>query len=82
MLSGDNWTSHAGADLLRTELTNLRSPATDALCAVSGAGGSSGLGRPAFAGYRVRLRPAVAEIIGAGLEWTVLMISELSMPWR
>jgi hypothetical protein len=26
--------------------------------------------------------PAVALIVGAGLAWTVSMISELSMPWR
>lgn len=26
--------------------------------------------------------PAVALIVGPGLEWTVAMISELSIPWR
>ena len=26
--------------------------------------------------------PAVALIVGAGLAWTVSMISELSIPWR
>jgi len=38
--------------------------------------------RPAAARCRVYLTisPADAEITGAGLEWTVAMISELSMP--
>jgi hypothetical protein len=27
-------------------------------------------------------RPALAEIVGDGRPWTVLMISLLSMPWR
>jgi hypothetical protein len=34
------------------------------------------------AGYRLMRRPALAEIVGDGRPWTVLMISELSMPWR
>lgn len=29
-----------------------------------------------------RESPAVALIVGAGLAWTVSMISELSIPWR
>ena len=32
--------------------------------------------------YRAGRRPDVAEITGAGREWTVSMISELSIPWR
>jgi hypothetical protein len=32
--------------------------------------------------YEPVRRPAVAEITGAGREWTVSMISELSIPWR
>jgi hypothetical protein len=32
--------------------------------------------------YRLRWSPAVAEIVGDGRPWTVLMISELSMPCR
>ncbi len=32
--------------------------------------------------YRVIWRPALAEIVGEGRPWTVLMISELSMPCR
>jgi hypothetical protein len=32
--------------------------------------------------YRVIWRPTVAEIVGDGRPWTVLMISLLSMPWR
>jgi hypothetical protein len=47
-------------------------------------------GRPAGVGeadpialiYRVMSRPAVAEIVGDGRPWTVLMISLLSMPCR
>ncbi len=47
-----------------------------------------GLGRPAGADrpggcyYRVIRRPALAEIVGDGRPWTVLMISLLSIPWR
>jgi hypothetical protein len=37
---------------------------------------------PAGADYRVIRRPALAEIVGDGRPWTVLMISLLSMPWR
>jgi hypothetical protein len=32
--------------------------------------------------YRLICRPALAEIVGDGRPWTVLMISLLSMPWR
>jgi hypothetical protein len=32
--------------------------------------------------YRLIVRPALAEIVGDGRPWTVLMISLLSMPWR
>ena len=48
-------------------------------------------GRPAPAGghgrlgarsYRAGCRPDMAEITGAGREWSVAMISELSIPWR
>jgi hypothetical protein len=48
-------------------------------------------GRPAPAGgprrlgarsYRAVPRLDVAEITGAGREWRVAMISELSIPWR
>ena len=48
-------------------------------------------GRPAPAGghgrlgarsYRAVCKPEVAEITGAGREWSVAMISELSIPWR
>ena len=48
-------------------------------------------GRPAPAGghgrlrarsYRAVCKPEVAEIIGARREWTVSMISALSIPWR
>jgi hypothetical protein len=50
-----------------------------------------GAGRPAsraprgvvlLVGYLPTWSPAVAEITGAGREWTVAMISELSMPCR
>jgi dihydrofolate reductase len=46
-----------------------------------------GAGREAPAGptlvpYRLICRPALAEIVGDGRPWTVLMISLLSMPWR
>lgn len=33
-------------------------------------------------GYLPASSPAVAEIAGASREWTVAMISELSMPWQ
>jgi hypothetical protein len=40
-------------------------------------------GRPDRASfYRLIVRPALAEIVGDGRPWTVLMISLLSMPWR
>jgi hypothetical protein len=32
--------------------------------------------------HRAWFRPDVAEMTGAGREWTVSMISELSIPWR
>jgi len=32
--------------------------------------------------YRLIMRPALAEMVGDGRPWTVLMISLLSMPWR
>jgi len=32
--------------------------------------------------YRLNCRPALAEIVGDGRPWTVLMISLLSMPCR
>jgi hypothetical protein len=32
--------------------------------------------------YRLSWSPAVAEIVGRGRPWTVVMISELSMPCR
>jgi hypothetical protein len=32
--------------------------------------------------YRLIRRPALAEIVGDGRPYTVLMISLLSMPWR
>jgi hypothetical protein len=32
--------------------------------------------------YRISWSPAVAEIVGDGRPWTVLMISLLSMPFR
>ena len=42
-----------------------------------------GAGRPAgLLVYRRICSPAVAEIVGDGRPWTVLMISELSMPCR
>ena len=37
---------------------------------------------PTAVAYRLIRRPAVAEIVGDGRPWTVLMISLLSMPWR
>jgi len=39
-------------------------------------------GISAVRSYRAVRRPDVAEITGAGREWTVSMISELSIPWR
>jgi hypothetical protein len=47
-------------------------------------GGSVGRRRPTrhLGRYRLICRPAVAEIVGDGRPWTVLMISLLSMPWR
>jgi hypothetical protein len=36
---------------------------------------------PAPSHYRLICRPALAEIVGDGRPWTVLMISLLSMPW-
>jgi hypothetical protein len=46
--------------------------------------GPDGVGRadPTALIYRVISRPAVAEIVGDGRPWTVLMISLLSMPCR
>ena len=32
--------------------------------------------------YLLIWRPALAEMVGEGRPWTVLMISLLSMPWR
>ena len=32
--------------------------------------------------YLAVCSPEVAEITGAGREWSVAMISELSIPWR
>jgi hypothetical protein len=37
---------------------------------------------PALVAYRLIRRPALAEIVGEGRPWTVLMISLLSIPWR
>ncbi len=37
---------------------------------------------PTLVAYRLICRPALAEIVGDGRPWTVLMISLLSMPWR
>ena len=37
---------------------------------------------PIALGYRLIWRPALAEIVGDGRPWTVLMISLLSIPWR
>ena len=55
---------------------------------ISPAGGSAS-GRPARAEptrsrsiYESIWRPALAEIVGEGRPWTVLMISLLSMPCR
>ena len=46
--------------------------------------GPAGVGRadPTALIYRVISKPAVAEIVGDGRPWTVLMISLLSMPCR
>ena len=46
--------------------------------------GSANLDRPtrSCSRYRRSWRPAVAEIVGNGRRWTVLMISELSIPCR
>jgi hypothetical protein len=45
--------------------------------------GAGHKGRPGRASiYRVIWRPAVAEMVGEGRPWTVLMISLLSMPCR
>ena len=41
-----------------------------------------GHGGSAVRSYRAGGRPDVAEIMGAGREWTVSMISLLSIPWR
>jgi hypothetical protein len=35
-----------------------------------------------YSTYSFLVSPALAEITGAGREWTVLMISELSIPCR
>ena len=35
-----------------------------------------------LAALRLIRKPALAEIVGEGRPWTVLMISELSMPCR
>lgn len=46
-------------------------------------GRSERAGRPdVLLRYRLIRRPALAEIVGDGRPWTVLMISLLSMPWR
>jgi hypothetical protein len=37
---------------------------------------------PTLVTYRLTCRPALAEIVGDGRPWMVLMISLLSMPWR
>ncbi len=45
--------------------------------------GLVGAGRPGRPGsYRLSWSPALAEIVGDGRPWTVLMISLLSMPCR
>ena len=59
---------------------------TDVLVASPGYGVESGRQdvdrpRPACA-YRLIWRPALAEIVGDGRPWTVLMISLLSMPCK
>ena len=37
---------------------------------------------PTLVSYGLICSPALAEIVGDGSPWTVLMISLLSMPWR
>jgi hypothetical protein len=58
----------------------------DLLVANRGCGVASAGGRPsdpaAYCSYRLSCSPALAEIFGEGRPWTVLMISELSMPCR
>jgi hypothetical protein len=48
------------------------------------AGSAGGRRRDSVAhcSYRLSWSPALAEIVGEGRPWTVLMISELSMPCR
>jgi hypothetical protein len=48
---------------------------------LAGAGREAPAG-PALAPYRLICRPALAEMVGDGRPWTVLMISLLSMAWR
>lgn len=50
--------------------------------AETGGGSPSNGPCPPLASYSRVRRPAVAEITGAGREWTVSMISELSIPCR
>jgi hypothetical protein len=49
---------------------------------VFGRAGPQGPADPTPADYRLVCKPALAEIVGDGRPWTVLMISLLSMPWR
>ena len=59
---------------------------SDVLIASLGCGVGSPRRTPSRSGrgpiYRLIWRPALAEIVGDGRPWTVLMISLLSMPWR
>ena len=54
------------------------------VCAARRAAGRVGESGPLLQGALLYLTisPADAEMTGAGLEWTVAMISELSMPCR
>ena len=54
------------------------SPAAGAIGSAGSAAGRPGRGRI----YRLSWSPALAEIVGDGRPWTVLMISLLSMPCR
>ena len=61
--------------------TELLSQLASLGCGVGSGRQGAGPTRSPFV-YRLIMRPALAEMVGDGRPWTVLMISLLSMPWR
>jgi hypothetical protein len=88
-LAGDPiWEASSASELriaITTKQVSRAGHPRDLLVASPGYGvGRAGKRRPDPPAVRYRLitRPALAEMVGDGRPWTVLMISLLSIPWR